>query len=377
MDSSSIVCVADNVIAKGVAETPRLDTVSYYDDSEPNWNERPYFSKVEKRRGRTGCHIDVSSQEPYGLASGGDVLAVSPSSLRCPTRATEQLAALMNVQRNRVLLCGIGGDEVTGGVPTAIPELADLLVSAQLRTLAHKLTLWALDKRKTWIGLLGESLAAFFSSELIGTSDSHCPVPWLRSDFIRANRAALSGYSRRLKFFGPLPSFQRNSEILDGLRRQMAASSLPLHPPYEKRYPYLDRNLIEFLYSIPREQLVRPGERRSLMRRALRGIVPDEILDRKRKAFVARAPRLQISTQVSSLADVSQEMIIGSLGIVDTDAFTKILQKTQSEDVPIVPLMRTLAIECWLKSVTLHGLLSEHERTWIEPLGHGAKMPCG
>src|SRR5258708_2167464 len=63
-DSSSIVCMADTVIGRGAAETPRLDTVSYYDDSEPNWNERPYFSKVEEKRGRTGCHINVAAQDP-------------------------------------------------------------------------------------------------------------------------------------------------------------------------------------------------------------------------------------------------------------------------------------------------------------------------
>src|SRR5690349_16644686 len=32
MDSSSIVCMADGIIARGAAETSRLDTVSYYDD---------------------------------------------------------------------------------------------------------------------------------------------------------------------------------------------------------------------------------------------------------------------------------------------------------------------------------------------------------
>ena len=31
-----------------------LDTISYYDDSEPNWNERPFFRKVEEQRSRTG-----------------------------------------------------------------------------------------------------------------------------------------------------------------------------------------------------------------------------------------------------------------------------------------------------------------------------------
>ena len=52
MDSSSIVCMADEIISRGQLATPRLDTLSYYDDSEPNWNERPYFSQVEEKRGR-------------------------------------------------------------------------------------------------------------------------------------------------------------------------------------------------------------------------------------------------------------------------------------------------------------------------------------
>ena len=52
--------MADDIIARGDADTPRVDTISYFDDSEPNWNERPYFTKVEEKRGRTGWHVDVS-----------------------------------------------------------------------------------------------------------------------------------------------------------------------------------------------------------------------------------------------------------------------------------------------------------------------------
>lgn len=50
---------------------------------------------------------------------------------------------------------------------------------------------------------------------------------------------------------------------------------------YEARYPYLDRRLCGFLFSIPREQILRSMQRRSLMRQALVGIVPSEILQRK------------------------------------------------------------------------------------------------
>src|SRR6267143_5821535 len=80
MDSSSIVCMADAIIARGVAETPRLDTISYFNDSEPNWNERPYFTKVEERRGRTGCHIDLGSEEQAKFAPKESHFTVTPGS---------------------------------------------------------------------------------------------------------------------------------------------------------------------------------------------------------------------------------------------------------------------------------------------------------
>src|SRR5205809_4106717 len=151
MDSSSIVCVADTLIARGAAETPRLDTLSYYDDSEPNWNERPYFTTVEEKRGCTGCHIDVSRQASFKFELDSERFAATPGSCgRHPNEASRQFAACMASQGNRVVLSGIGGDEVMGGVPTPTPELEDLLARGHFRTLAHQSKVWALNKRKPW-----------------------------------------------------------------------------------------------------------------------------------------------------------------------------------------------------------------------------------
>ncbi|MGF7183881.1 hypothetical protein HDF11_005414 [Tunturiibacter psychrotolerans] len=38
-----------------------LDTLSYYDNSEPHWDEKTYFSITEMHRGKTGTHIDSSA----------------------------------------------------------------------------------------------------------------------------------------------------------------------------------------------------------------------------------------------------------------------------------------------------------------------------
>jgi len=363
MDSSSIVCMADTILARESAGTPRLDTVSYYNDSEPNWNERPYFTKVEEKRGRTGCHIDVSRQELFNFEIDADHVAVTPESGGWPTEVCRRYATCLNANGNRIVLSGIGGDEIMGGVPTPNPELEDLLAKAQFKPLAHQLKVWALNKRKPWFHLFFEAARAFFPSALVGVPKYKRPAPWLNPDFIKRNRFALQGYETRLKLFGPLPTFQESLSTLDVLRRQLGCSALTSEPLYEKRYPYLDRSLLEFMYSVPREQLVRPGQRRSLMRRALVGIVPEEILSRKRKAYVARAPLAAISSNWAHLAEITQHLLCGSLDIVDGKSLLLWLQKARDrEEVPAVALLRTLYVENWLRNLAIHKILVSNDK---------------
>jgi asparagine synthase (glutamine-hydrolysing) len=359
MDSSSIVCLADTLIARGTAETPRLDTLSYYDDSEPNWNERPYFTKVEEKRGRTGTHINAGSQESFKFDFDSDHFAATPASTGGrPSEATRQIAACMTSQGNRVVLSGIGGDEVTGGVPTPTLELEDLLARGHFKTLAHQLKVWALNKRKPWFYLFIDAAREFFPPALVRVPQYKRPAAWLEPAFVKRNRAALRGYDDRTKIFGPLPTFQANVGTVDALRRQLACSALSADLPREKRYPYLDRGLLEFVCAIPREQLVRPGQRRSLMRRALIGIVPGELLNRKRKAFVTRGPRVGIAAEWPHLLELSQHLLLSSLGVANSTRFVEALQRIrQGADDPIVPLMRTLDIEFWLRNLTAKHVL--------------------
>jgi len=352
MDSSSIVCMADNIIAQESGRLPSLDTISYYSDAEPNWNERPYFVKVEERRGRSGCHIDVSSENPLTFDFHGARFVPTPGSRWHISPAEDRLTDYMLSCGSRVVLSGIGGDEVTGGVPVPIPELADLLARAQFKALAHQLRQWALNKRRPWFHLLFETVRAFSPLWLAGASKGRHPPSWLRRDFVRRQKVALLGYETRTKLRGALPSFQEDIATLSALRRQLACDALPLRLPYEKRYPFLDRDLLEFLFAIPREQLVRPGERRSLMRRALAGLVPEEILRRRQKAFVSRGPRTAITSKWADLARAGGEMVSQSIGIVDLERLSDAVSRAEHDpEVPIITLARTLALEAWLRKV--------------------------
>jgi asparagine synthase (glutamine-hydrolysing) len=380
-DSSSIVCVADNVIARGAAETPRLDTISYYDDSEPNWNERPYFTKVEEQRGRTGWHIDVGAETPLEKRASGSHPGSPDRFFPTPGydgRTSPEFGRCLASQRYRVVLSGVGGDEVMGGVPTPTPDLEDLLAGAQFGELAHQLKAWALEKKKPWFHLGVEAVRGFLPPELVGVSKKRMPVPWLHPNFVNRHWAAVTGYPTRVKLFGPLPSFQENVVTLDALRRQLARVPLPFQPPFEKRYPYLDRDLLEFMFAIPRRQLVRPTRRRSLMRRALVGIVPDEILNKKGKAFVVRSPMVEIAKNWAHVAAMVQDMLSSSLGIVDQELFLDALHKVRGgEEIPIVTFWRTLCVESWLKELRASEIVSLNAPWKLElrlyPSGQGNK----
>src|SRR5688572_847274 len=57
LDSSSIVCMADHIVASGAAGSSPIETVSYVYDNSPASDERRFIREVETQRGRTGHHF--------------------------------------------------------------------------------------------------------------------------------------------------------------------------------------------------------------------------------------------------------------------------------------------------------------------------------
>jgi asparagine synthase (glutamine-hydrolysing) len=363
MDSSAIVCMADTVIAREGADTPRLDTISWFNDSDPDLDERPYFTKVEEKRGRLGCHIDLASlkdinpQEPIGAEAENDGFAATPFFSARQSPIFEQYATCMRSQGHRVTLSGIGGSEFLGdGVPTATLELQDLIARIRLFILAHQLNAWAAKMgRPRWL-LLWEAVRGFFPLALAGRRDETRPASWLSSPFVHRNRATFRGCKSRVKLLGSLPSFQKNVANLEDTRRFLAYCGQRREPLREVRYPYLDRDLLEFLYAIPREQIVRVGQRRSLMKRALVGIVPNEILQRRRKASALPATTQDSQTIWPSLPELGEY----TAGIVDWSRWLEASQKAMyAGEVPDLLLSRTLALGFWLRHISFHATLTD------------------
>jgi asparagine synthase (glutamine-hydrolysing) len=354
MDSSSIVCVADKIASEGHNSVGKLDTVSYYDDAEPDWDERPYFTAVETHRNKEGFHLDCSMRAPtYEPLVFADRIYPYPVGDRAAINIADQFERTTVEGQYRVILSGIGGDELLGGVPTPMPELADYLRYGKLSSLLSGASVWCLASRQPLVQMLQRTMT--FTVDLYRSTHSDLAKipPWLGGE-----AREICSYPRSLPKSKRELFASRPSAIVAGRTWWHLLDSLPHLCPrvlgcYEYRTPYLDRDLVDFLHRIPRRQLVQPRRRRLLMRRALREIVPQEVLERKRKAYVSRGPITQLRNNHSKIEKLFSTSLLADLGLIDPDKFIKWLRiEIAGGPTWIGHLRRAVEMELWLHSRT-------------------------
>jgi asparagine synthase (glutamine-hydrolysing) len=142
------------------------------------------------------------------------------------------------------------------------------------------------------------------------------------------------------------------------MANKLAKFRTPVLALEEIRYPYLDQNLIEFILSIPASQLLRPGERRSLMRRSLVRIVPQEILSRRTKQFGARTPVVALEKNWQELRCVLDSPLSSSLGYINKARFLEALNGARNgKDTHLLRLLRTISLELWLRDLVSRRLI--------------------
>ena len=315
--------------------------------------------RSKQKRGRVGIHID------------GSKLGSSPASLECPgfrplpgalgmgQKLDTERANAVRDGGYRAVLSGIGGDEFMGGVPDPRAHLADLIVQFKFISLAKELMAWSLVKRAPWIQLLWQSAIGALPPSLGQYLVQEAKVEsWIRKDFANRTRLAIKQLDVDEHFGLWLPTRRGYVSGVLLMACKLAKFAPPVSALEEARYPFLDQNLIEFILSIPASQLLRPGERRSLMRRSLAGIVPEAILSRRTKQVGARTPILILENHWDELQNVYQSSVSSSLGYVDDVQVLKTIREARAgKSVPMVRLLWTLSLEYWLRDLAVRGLL--------------------
>lgn len=356
LDSSSIVCMADDLLLRKEATAPRVDTFSYYDSNEPGEDDYPYFSQVENKRGQAGFHVD--------LKGAGNSLPLEystfPPTPGFGTRAEIKSAfnSFIGQREYRVMLSGVGGDELNGQPLNPCILLNELLLKLRLFELGRTLTLWSFRLRRPWIQLLFQTfLQSMPALVRVKFAEIGELEPWLDNSFARRHNVALRQLEE-VKRVGVLRPMTRDAlQTIETLRRQLTCTSPSL---IEKRYPYLDQDLVEFLTSIPPDQLLRPGERRSLMRRSLAGLLPREITTRKTKTGAGRCYPVALERNWDKLRPFLSKPLIADLGYVNQEKFCNALDRMRNGVVPryFLRLLKALSLELWLREVTSHGVLA-------------------
>jgi len=358
LDSSAIICMADEIIAAGEAEASRLETVSYVYDEATSSDERKFIRAVEEKRGRTGCYLRDEEYPP--LASFPDDSQLSfPDFQDCFVDRLNAMCEAMRADGARVLLTGHGGDEMLCSNPSPAPELGDLLGQRRLLHLHRSLKIWSKTSKKPYLALLWrDGVVPLLPTKLQALFKPVIKLPsWFDAQFV----ARMNLHERRLgvpDVFGfDLPSGRDQAAGFLSIMRVISKASYHALGGVEASHPYLHRPLVEFLQAIPFEQRVRPGETRSLMRRALVGLLPEKILKRQGKKGPDEALFRAVAKEWLRLQRLFNDARVCAAGYMDARALQTTLEKVRHGcETHSFAMIQTISLEFWLRSLERRSL---------------------
>lgn len=155
--------------------------------------------------------------------------------------------------------------------------------------------------RSTFRALVGQGIMPLLPTplwlavgRLRGKPEARSRRPWLASSPIHPDWAAAYKVDERAREHGRdfrLHDTRDSREILyDALTSQDIGAYMTAYRSMfgvDSRWPLADLRLVEFCLALPEEQFVRDGEPRSLVRRAMAGRLPPQVLANRRRGLQA------------------------------------------------------------------------------------------
>jgi asparagine synthase (glutamine-hydrolysing) len=244
-----------------------------------------------------------------------------------------------------VLLDGQGADELFGGYRGLVEEA---LRARGLRGAARALAFRGPERR--W---LRQSLDGTRLSRLLRLLRRSHANPYASPEMAAAARSShlanlllensdwpLRRELLNQSFVSMLPPLLRYAD-----RDSMAHSR-------EVRLPFLDRRVAEFAFSLPPEFLFRDGVTKCVLRDAVRGAVPEQILQRSDKVAFEPPQAKWLSSPAwrERIAEVLLDPGALSSDRLDTDAIRKDLAAEHWRDSKAI--WRAISVELWLRAFT-------------------------
>jgi asparagine synthase (glutamine-hydrolysing) len=267
--------------------------------AEPGYDESRYAEAVTHHI-RTAHHVvnadDAALARAFALVSGSLAEPVGDPAV-LPTYLLAEAAR----EHVKVVLSGEGADELFGGYPTYLGHTAaglfrHLPARGLLRWLVNRLPsstgkvtmefmlkqfvagaeLPPLERHLTWFGALGPDQPA---------------LAWATA---LLERFPADASVNRLLWFDFLSYLPDN--LLAKVDRGTMLASI------EARAPYLDREVMELALPAPATLKVRGFTTKAILKEAARGLVPDDVIDRRKRGLSVPVARW-LNTGLAPLAD--------------------------------------------------------------------------
>lgn len=326
LDSTSIACA----LASSTDEHEVMTFTAYY-DGPGQVDERPYIDHVLRAYPQIRPHFISPSDADVAQAIERIVWlmdAPMPSSSYVSQYFVMQLAGAHGI---KVVLDGQGSDEILGGYMHSMYRVfGDVM---REHNPVEALMEWSAHRQRQGFGF-GKALNVLAKSMLTTLRDEpsltrmefRSTYPWvlamppsdvgLRVEMQRGSR--LNAFLWNLIHVTLLPTLLHTEDL-----NAMAFS-------IESRVPFLDHRLVQAAFHMPTEHKVYRGETKRVLRAAMRGIVPDAVLDRKDKTgFTTPGHVTWIRGRLAHLLEGDWSELHG---LVNTEALQRALARYRSGD---------------------------------------------
>jgi asparagine synthase (glutamine-hydrolysing) len=270
-----------------------------------------------------------------------------------PTYMVSKLAA----QHVKVVLTGDGGDEIFGGydkylkegrertydrVPASIRKAAAAVGDVMPEGMRGRRVLRHLAFAGSERYL--DAQALFHADEMRKLFQPDAFAEMAQYDPLAASRAHLAGERDWISAvqYGDLQTYLP-LDVLTKVDRMTMAHSI------EARPPLLDHRLVEFAATIPARFRLHGGTTKYLFKQAMRGILPDEIIDRPKQGFAVPLAHWFRGPLAGFARDILLSDSCRQRGILNTEHIERLLQLHQRGRNLDLELWTTLSFELWCR----------------------------
>lgn len=369
LDSSSIFCVAESIRRNGPQFcAPILGVSLVYPDASPA-NEKQFLAEIEQKYGVSISRVPTEPEQngSVGISKEGIWHSEIPL-MEAQWSDSHKFYKTVAGLGARVVLTGYWGDQVLGD-QSHLVDLFNRLSFVELRARLRGFPLWMRDVDPHLI-------QQRFLQDLLRYQKKFLPEFVLRGlRRLRAGHQLPPVYSGGLRRRAQKAAWQQNTQSASRFASFHAQSQCTLtESPYylscfeesnkaaamhglEIALPFLDREVIGFVMGVPAEVYSERAVPRALLRQAMRGVVPDGILDRRWKADFTNNVNESMSSQFAGIVSTLQgASLVLKRGYVDRSSLRPELERLNAQIQMQGPsceaawnLQRLYRLELWLQ----------------------------